>query len=167
MPKRREQIRQELVAYCGLDTLAMVRVWGDLIRLGTDPRVGCSAAARYQRPGAPGVRQFVEGQRDWWLTCPMKLIFQIAAGILLAFFCMSVLSALVFFVGLRAWSQQVPVLNFPPLPSLQHQSMIQSVPVQPWPSLTARPVAVAPDLRCTNYVQGPDGQRHCYEKQSP
>jgi hypothetical protein len=126
-----------------------------------------SAAARYQRPGAPGVRQFVEGQWDWWLTCPMKLIFQIAAGILLAFFCMSVLSALVFFVGLRAWSQQVPVLNFPPLPSLQHQSMIQSVPVQPWPSLTARPVAVAPDLRCTNYVQGPDGQRHCYEKQSP
>jgi hypothetical protein len=26
-PKRREQIRQELIAYCGLDTLAMVRVW--------------------------------------------------------------------------------------------------------------------------------------------
>jgi hypothetical protein len=26
-PQRREQIRQELIAYCGLDTLAMVRVW--------------------------------------------------------------------------------------------------------------------------------------------
>jgi hypothetical protein len=26
-PERREQLRQELIAYCGLDTLAMVRVW--------------------------------------------------------------------------------------------------------------------------------------------
>jgi hypothetical protein len=26
-PERREQIRLELIAYCGLDTLAMVRVW--------------------------------------------------------------------------------------------------------------------------------------------
>jgi hypothetical protein len=26
-PERREEIRQELIAYCGLDTLAMVRVW--------------------------------------------------------------------------------------------------------------------------------------------
>jgi hypothetical protein len=26
-PQRREEIRQELIAYCGLDTLAMVRVW--------------------------------------------------------------------------------------------------------------------------------------------
>jgi hypothetical protein len=26
-PERREQIHQELVAYCGLDTLTMVRVW--------------------------------------------------------------------------------------------------------------------------------------------
>ena len=26
-PERREQIRQELIAYCGFDTLAMVRVW--------------------------------------------------------------------------------------------------------------------------------------------
>jgi len=26
-PERREQLRQELIAYCGLDTLAMVRLW--------------------------------------------------------------------------------------------------------------------------------------------
>jgi hypothetical protein len=26
-PQRRDQLRQELIAYCGLDTLAMVRVW--------------------------------------------------------------------------------------------------------------------------------------------
>ena len=26
-PERREQIAKELIAYCGLDTLAMVRVW--------------------------------------------------------------------------------------------------------------------------------------------
>jgi hypothetical protein len=29
-PQRREQIRQELISYCGLDTLAMVRVWAFL-----------------------------------------------------------------------------------------------------------------------------------------
>jgi hypothetical protein len=97
----------------------------------------------------------------------MKLVFQITAGILLAFFCMSVLSALVFFLGVHAWSQSVPALNLPPLPSLRHQSLIQASPMQPWPSSVAQPVVVVPDLRCTNYVQGADGQRHCYEKQSP
>jgi hypothetical protein len=36
-PDRSEQIRRELIAYCGLDTLAMVRVWEFL---SGRPRVG-------------------------------------------------------------------------------------------------------------------------------
>ena len=92
----------------------------------------------------------------------MKLVLQIAAGIVLAFFCMSLLSAMVFFVGVRAWSEQLPVLNLPQLPPVQHRSVIQAAPVQSWSPPVVRPLPVVPDSRCTSYVQGADGQRHCY-----
>ena len=80
---------------------------------------------------------------------------------------MGVLSALVFFVGMRVWSERLPVLNLPALPLLRHQPVIQVAPVQPWGAPVVAPLIVAPDLRCSNYVQGADGQRHCYVKQSP
>jgi hypothetical protein len=99
----------------------------------------------------------------------MKLIFQIAAGIVLASAFMSLCGLLVVYLGARSLASDLSAVQLPQFPQIQ-RPVIRAAPPMPWPAAApvvavTPPASPAPDVQCTSYVQTADGQRHCYVKQ--